>query len=323
MTAKVAVSVIIPLHNRGPYVKRAIDSVLQQTFQDFEIIIVDGHSFDNGPDIVKGYNDPRIIFIEQKGKGVSTARNQGVELAKGDLIAFLDADDEWNSRHLEVLVKLREKFPESGIYGTSYQIIQYGNIVKNPDIRTIPIAPWEGLIPNYIQALIYGTNVPICTSSIAIPKYIFLKMGGYLESAPRDEDFELWLRIVMKYSITYSWDGITLWHHDASNRLTDSLYEYSLSGSNKNWSLIRAITVLKNNEVPSKYLPYFNEFIAKLEIRHAEANLQAGHPKEGRKMLKGIETTLFYKQKTFLLILSYLPVWLEKIIYLRVLHSRY
>ena len=79
---------------------------LTQTFQNFEIIIVDDYSNDEGPEIVKNFHDPRILFIEQDHRGVSYTRNHGVDLAKSDFIAFLDADDEWMPKHLETILEV-------------------------------------------------------------------------------------------------------------------------------------------------------------------------------------------------------------------------
>jgi len=89
------VSVIIPLYNKGKYIARALDSIFAQTYQDFEVIVVDDGSTDNGPDIVKQYADPRLRIIRQQNAGPGAARNRGIAESLAFYVAFLDADDEW------------------------------------------------------------------------------------------------------------------------------------------------------------------------------------------------------------------------------------
>ena len=145
------ISIVIPLLNKGPHIQRALQSVMDQTIQNFEIIVVDGGSTDYGPDVVKEFNDPRIRFIQQKGTGVSTARNQGVSISQSDFIAFLDADDEWMPHHLETIQKLRKEFPQAGAYTTAYKIQEASGKVRWAKYEAIPPAPWKGLIPNYFN----------------------------------------------------------------------------------------------------------------------------------------------------------------------------
>src|SRR5574344_1434815 len=100
------ISVVIPLYNKERYIERAIRSVLNQSFQDFEIIVVNDGSTDQSVTIVKDINDSRIRIINQKNGGVSSARNKGISEAKYAIVAFLDADDVWKENHLEVIVEL-------------------------------------------------------------------------------------------------------------------------------------------------------------------------------------------------------------------------
>ena len=112
-------SVIIPLYNKGPYIKRAIESIQNQTVKDIEIIVVNDGSTDNGPDIVESIKDKRIFLINQKNQGVGNALNRGVKESKSEFLTFLGADDEWTKRHLETLLRLKEKFPEAGAYSST------------------------------------------------------------------------------------------------------------------------------------------------------------------------------------------------------------
>ena len=115
-------SIVIPLYNKEKHVARAINSILNQTYQDFEIIIVDDGSTDFSYEEVKKINDPRIKIIRQKNLGVSSARNTGIKEAKNNYIGFLDADDKWKPDFLETIKKLIKDFPGAGAYATSYEI---------------------------------------------------------------------------------------------------------------------------------------------------------------------------------------------------------
>ena len=115
------ISVIIPLYNKVNTVERAVRSVLDQTVSEFELIVVNNGSTDGSEDVVKRIDDPRIILISQPNQGVSMARNKGVAIAKGDYVAFLDADDEWRPTFLETVLRMREKYPDCAVFATAYQ----------------------------------------------------------------------------------------------------------------------------------------------------------------------------------------------------------
>ena len=121
-------SVIIPLYNKAPYVEKAIRSVLNQTFKEFELIVVDDGSTDDSLSVAKNCLLQTINYklIEQHNQGVSTARNNGVKQAKYPYICFLDADDWWSPTFLEEMKALIDEFPDAGIYGSSYYIVKNG-----------------------------------------------------------------------------------------------------------------------------------------------------------------------------------------------------
>ena len=118
-------SVIIPLYNKASYVAKAIGSVLDQTYDDFELIVVDDGSKDDSAEIasraIEGYE--KCHLLKQKNAGVSMARNKGVGMSHGEYLCFLDADDWWESMFLEEMEKLIDEFPGAGIYGTNYVIV--------------------------------------------------------------------------------------------------------------------------------------------------------------------------------------------------------
>ena len=105
-------SVVIPLYNHSDTIQRCVDSVLGQGFEDFELIVVDDGSTDGGGDLVSGMQDSRVHLVMQENGGVSSARNRGIAEARGTIVAFLDADDEWNPDYLETIFRSEEHTSE-------------------------------------------------------------------------------------------------------------------------------------------------------------------------------------------------------------------
>lgn len=218
METVINVSVVIPLFNKGPYVTRAIDSVLHQTVSDFEMVVVDDGSSDDGAEIVATYLDDRIRLIKQENQGVSAARNRGINEARSDFIAFLDADDEWEPDHLETLLRLNSNNPEAGAYATSYSIVESEGLVQKAQIKGLLPEPWEGIMPDYFRSASLG-EPPICSSSVAIRREIFEKVGFFKVGESFGEDQDLWGRIALDYPIAFSWRGQAFYRRDAGSRL--------------------------------------------------------------------------------------------------------
>lgn len=219
---KPEISVVIPLYNKEQYLRRTIDSVLAQTFQDYECIILDS-STDKSHEIIRQYQDSRIIRVPVEKSTAAMARNHGVRMAQADLVAFLDADDEWQPDHLETLVQLRQTFPEAGLYSTPY-------VKLMPDGRPmvmlfygIPRPPWEGYIPRYLVSCSRGDE-PVHSSSCAVPRSVFEAMGGFPEHLIYGEDQFLWGKISLQHAIAYSWKGLTIYHTEASGRICNEMH---------------------------------------------------------------------------------------------------
>ena len=193
------ISVVIPLYNKAPYIRRAIESVLKQTYQKFEILVVGGHSNDGGEDIVLEFNDSRIILIDEVGKGVSAARNQGINLSSGSLVSFLDADDYWPPRYLESILDLQRMFPNAGLYASGFRFVS--NSTETPvHYHSLPES-YYGIVPSYFQAVVLEGRDFLATSSITIPKATFEEVGYFNIQHSYNEDSELVGRIALKYPI--------------------------------------------------------------------------------------------------------------------------
>lgn len=181
------ISVIIPLYNKEHYVAKTISSVLAQTYQNFELIIVNDGSTDHSAEIVSSFSDSRIRYVEQANGGVSSARNHGLRLAKGDFIAFLDADDTWYPDFMEQMLKLYHDYPDYSFFCCAQQ---------NRLIPTLP--PGISIVEDHCKFFyIY------CTGSVLIKKHVFDELGGFREGVQHGEDLDMWLRIGCKYKTVY------------------------------------------------------------------------------------------------------------------------
>ena len=202
------ISVIIPLYNKAPYIERTVESVLKQTFTNFEIIVVNDGSTDGSENIVKGYIDPRIILINQQNQGVSTARNNGVAVAKTNLVAFLDADDEWMPDFLEKMLELRSNYPDAIMYTCSSLDSSSKSIIGYKESDT-------GIINNYFRYCALNGH-PINCSSVLVDKKTFQEIGGFNAEFKFYEDCDLWDRLAYVGNIAYINLPLTIYHTESS-----------------------------------------------------------------------------------------------------------
>lgn len=187
------VSVIIPTHNRAKLLRNAIVSVLNQTFQDFEILVVDDASQDNTPEVVAGFQDERIkYFRHDNNKGGSAARNTGIHNSSCDYIAFLDDDDEWLpeklSKQMELLLASGPRV--GAVYTGCIDVdISTGQVVG----KQIPER--RGNLSQHLLA----TNCVGSASSVLLKKESLHRVGLFDESLPCSQDYDLWIRIAKEY----------------------------------------------------------------------------------------------------------------------------
>lgn len=295
-------SVVIPLYNKEPHIQRTINSVLAQKVQDFEIIVVDDGSTDNSVEVVKNFKDQRIRLIQQKNAGVSAARNKGVKETKADLIAFLDADDEWMPCFLETVLRLREKYPEAGAYATAYEKCDEKGKKFKPLYKMIPPAPWEGLLTNYFLTAALG-EMPIAASAICVPKTILIEFGGFQEGVWVWEDSDLWGKIALKYKIAFSQEIGAAYHIEATNRASNKKLPVNEHPFTKT-----ALEVIKYDKVPVEILEGLNEYVALLEIRFAFRNIRAGNHIKALKILYTYKTKLLRPKITAELLMTLTPL---------------
>lgn len=204
-------SVIIPLYNKAPYIRKALQSVFDQVFRDFELIVIDDGSTDDSFNIAKNALESSGIdyqLIHQENAGVSTARNNGVAASQGDFICFLDADDWWAPNFLERMDWLIKEYPDAGIYGVNYYIISRGKQ------RVALHIPSTGYI-NYCNCY-RRLQMPLTSISVAIPKDVFRAMGGFKPHLRLGEDFDLWIRIALSRNVAYLDEPLAYYFQDSN-----------------------------------------------------------------------------------------------------------
>ena len=190
------ISIIIPTHNRSTFLKRAINSVLYQTFKDFELIIIDDASSDKTGEIVKSYSDKRIRYIRHEdNKGGPAARNTGITQAEGRYIALLDDDDEWS--YPEKLAKQIQKFSE---VSEKVGLIYTGHEVRESDGRLLRTERPEARGDVHLRLLL-GTT--LSSNTPLIRKACFQKVGLFDESLKSCQDWDMWKRISDHYEFDY------------------------------------------------------------------------------------------------------------------------
>ncbi|MFD2938723.1 glycosyltransferase family 2 protein [Flavobacterium notoginsengisoli] len=203
-------SVIIPLYNKEHFIENTIQSILDQTFQDFEIIVVNDGSTDKSEEKLLKFKDSRIHYFSKKNEGASTARNYGIEKAKSDFITFLDADDYWYPTFLETMFNLISKVPDQNVFSaaiefdTSKKIIpvQYSISKSNNDFEIV----------NYFKASLKETV--LCTSCAVFHKTVFEKAGNFDTRIKSGQDTDLWIRIGLLYPVVFSWKILARYVYD-------------------------------------------------------------------------------------------------------------
>lgn len=209
-------SVIIPLFNKEKSISSTVESVLNQTYKFFELIIIDDGSTDNSLELVQSFQDHRIRIISRPNGGVSSARNYGVNMAKFDIIIFLDADDLWLPEALTEFVFLMAEFPDVDIYAAGFTIREN--------------AYFKGDKRYKVEDYFYHSSISfakkgsplLITGSVALRKECFINIGGYNIGYTRGEDLDLWHRLAMRYSIAKSETIILIYRQDSENRVSNS-----------------------------------------------------------------------------------------------------
>ena len=205
------ISVVIPLFNNEHEVARAVNSVLAQTHQPDEILIVDDGSTDMSAEIAARMTDGRIRLLRQLNQGVSAARNTGTNNAVCDTIAFLDADDEWKPDFLGTILDLINSHPSCSVFGTGYIYCEKSGLVRAPILQGVPSGEWAGELTSYFRVASLS-DPPLWSSAIAIRKEALQSIGGFPVGIKVGEDLLTWARLALKHRIAYNTRACSIFH---------------------------------------------------------------------------------------------------------------
>ncbi len=217
------VSAVLPAYNAEDYIARAIDSVLNQTFPAFEIIVVDDGSTDSTAEVIKGYGD-NVRYIYQDNSGASVARNTGVKAANGDWIAFLDGDDEWLEKHIELFTGV--------LAGHKNLRWAFGNFIEcdcRTETRKVSLKKQipddlhckPGKFESYLRCFAQGYYA--WTSAVIIKRSVFDKAGFFTAGMKRAQDTDMWLRIAYHYpEVAYVTEPVAIYHRGVGGSASKS-----------------------------------------------------------------------------------------------------
>ena len=256
------ISVIVPTHNRAHFLGKAIDSVLSQTYENFEIIIIDDNSKDNTTDLLESYNDKRIKYVKNnENRGCGRARNQGIELARGDYITFLDSDDELFSTKFEKQLEKFHLLPSA--FGLIYCGFCYASGKTGKIVKYISPELYGDVYNNLLERNLFPIHAPI------VKRECFQRCGMLDPTLPACEDWDIWIRIARYYEFAF---------------VPDILAKYNIHGEQKSTEMESVI--MARERIVEKYRSELNKrpsLLAKHLKEIASLYCLNNNPAEGRK----------------------------------------
>lgn len=223
------VSIIIPLYNKAPYIKKALETVCSQTYQDWECIIMDDGSTDGSGELAKQViselSDNRFRLLSQANAGVAAARNNAVKQSRGELLCFLDADDWWEPAFIEEMVRFAEQVPNAGLWASNY--IYYKPGKTHVGVTNLAYDDASHTIFNYPKSYAQGTGMPIWTGAVMMSRTVFDECGGFPLGVRLGEDFLLWAKVALRYPVAFLDKPLAYYNNDvpAALRATRNLHE--------------------------------------------------------------------------------------------------
>ena len=210
------ISVVIPLYNKATSIASTLECVRSQSFTDWDAVVVDDGSTDGSGDIVNAINDSRIRLIRQQNAGVSAARNRGIQEAKSEYIAFLDADDEWKPDYLISQYELTQKYSECDVFAVNYDFQDTKGKKTPAIINKLPFSGIDGVLSNYFEVA-SCSHPPMWTSAVMVRKSTLQSIGGFPLGIKSGEDLLTWARLACQYKIAYCKTPLAIFNVEGYN----------------------------------------------------------------------------------------------------------
>lgn len=275
-------SIVIPLYNKASFIEEALQSIFNQTYQNFEVIVVDDGSEDDGVERVRSIQDHRLTLVQQSNAGVSSARNHGIELAQGDLVCFLDADDWYLPQYLNTVVAMAKDYPELLFFATNYKLV---------DIDKGAEKFWDvsaSLDVEIIDDLFYHSRMGVSLfniDSFAVRRLPLLQFQPCFPLGEQMcEDQDLYFRLIEKSAFAYCSQPLTAYRKGVDDSLC-STYQ----GSSLFPAYLRLEQRALNGQMPERMRSSALMMAAELRISDARHTLIAGQRYQGFKQLLGIQ----------------------------------
>ena len=213
-------SVVIPLYNKEKYIRQAIESILAQSFRDFEILIIDDGSTDESLKIATEFNESIRVIKHDRNRGLSAARNTGIREAKGDFVVFLDADDYWKPEFLEAIARLTKQFAQASLFATAYEEVYPNHTIKPKVMLNHVTENQDILITDYF---VRNLGQPLYNhSSLAVRRSFFEQIGGYDQSLTFSEDVEFGVRANLASPLAFCTKPLSCYRAWAENQITNN-----------------------------------------------------------------------------------------------------
>ncbi len=291
-------SIVIPVYNKEKFVSKTIESVLNQTFTDYEIIIVNDGSTDQSEAKISAFKDNRVQYFSKENQGVAFARNFGIEKATSDFICFLDADDLWYPNFLETMHRFTAEFSEQKVFAAAIEIETKNKLIK-AHYSISATSDFE--IVNFFDAS--QKECVLWTSSVCIHKSVFEKVGNFDTNIKHGEDTEMWIRIGLKYPIVFIWKILARYVYDAESISRNSNYFF------ESYTFEKYASAEKKNPALKKYMD-LNRFSAVIK------STMNGDSEIAQKLYSEIDLKNLNSKKRLLLQLS--PIALKTLLKLKV-----